>query len=265
MKYVAFLDIMGFKNELKKRGQTKAKEYIDCFSTTAYRVWNENNTDGLNGNIVSDSFIIYTNSTNPKQLSRLIDIIIKICREEFSKNSILIRGGLAKGEFDTIPAKELDNLSKNLIVGQAYIDAYLLEGISKTFGISFEENVFLDLENCSYDLSSIVYYKKLNKYLVRYIDIDFLINDDNLNRFIILAKESNWLPYYYNALGDAIKNVDNKKKVNQLFYDIIDIISDYKRQSNYPAINIFIENAFNDEVDFNFKSRFLRFIRQKLI
>ena len=264
MKYVSFLDIMGFKETLRKKNQNKAKEYIDCFSTTVYEIWNNSNTKGLKGHIVSDSFIIYTDTTSPTQLEIMMNIIITICKAEFTHNSILIRGGLAKGEFDKIPAKELNTLSKNLIVGQAYIDAYLLESASKSFGISIEESVYKDLDNCNYDLSSIIYNKKTNKYIIRYIDIDYLLKDNNLYSFINLAKESNWLPHYYNALGYAIKNERNYKKIDQLFYDIISIICNNNSNDNYPEINTFIENAFADDVDYNFKSRLLRFIRQRI-
>lgn len=34
-KYVAFLDILGFKNKLKQLGQATAKQYISAFSSTA--------------------------------------------------------------------------------------------------------------------------------------------------------------------------------------------------------------------------------------
>lgn len=36
MKYVAFLDILGFKNKLKELGQKKGVEYIERYSSVVY-------------------------------------------------------------------------------------------------------------------------------------------------------------------------------------------------------------------------------------
>ena len=44
-----------------------------------------------------------------ESLSDLLNIIVDLCREEFGRNSILIRGAIAKGEFNKIPAVELKN------------------------------------------------------------------------------------------------------------------------------------------------------------
>ena len=80
MKYVAFLDIIGFKDTLKKLNQNDATDYISKFSSTAYKIWEENNTQGLTGCIISDSFIIYTENTHPSSLIRLMKIIDLICK-----------------------------------------------------------------------------------------------------------------------------------------------------------------------------------------
>ena len=47
-----------------------------------------------------------------------------------------------------MPARELKNLRKELIVGQAYVDAYLLENSVKTIGINLSKDVYDDLQNC---------------------------------------------------------------------------------------------------------------------
>lgn len=43
MKYVAFLDILGFKNTLKSLGQKRSIEYIEHYSSTVYRVFSNYN------------------------------------------------------------------------------------------------------------------------------------------------------------------------------------------------------------------------------
>ena len=40
-KYVAFLDILGFKEKLKKLKQQDAKSFIGRFSTTAFEQWED--------------------------------------------------------------------------------------------------------------------------------------------------------------------------------------------------------------------------------
>lgn len=81
-------------------------------------------------------------------------MIKEICRSEFTENGILIRGAIAKGEFDKIPATELPKLQKQLIVGQAYVDAYLLENSVKVIGINLSKEVYQDIRNAniSYDI-----------------------------------------------------------------------------------------------------------------
>ena len=88
---------------------------------------NTNSNREINGYIVSDSVILYSRDTSENSLDSHVRMIKKICRSEFARSGILICGAIAKGEFDKIPATELPKLQKQLIVGQAYVDAYLLE------------------------------------------------------------------------------------------------------------------------------------------
>ena len=147
MKYVAFLDILGFKNKLAQIPQHEAKNFIGDFSSTVYSVFQQQ-PENINGFIVSDSIVLSTNDVMQESLIALVNTVQIICREEFSQNGILIRGAIAKGEFDDMPAKELSNLQKRLIVGQAYVDAYLLENSTKMIGINLSEAVYCDLRNC---------------------------------------------------------------------------------------------------------------------
>jgi len=126
MKYVLFLDILGFKERLKGLRQGDAKDFISRFSSTVFNQWSRNDKcdRSLKGYIVSDS---------SQSLEDLLDVTESICQDEFSQNSILMRGAIAKGEYDKLEAKELESLGKGLIVGQAYVDAYLLEGSVKTY------------------------------------------------------------------------------------------------------------------------------------
>mgnify|MGYP001623054522 FL=1 len=264
MKYVAFLDILGFKNKLKQLPQNEAKGFIGDFSSTVYSIF-QWQLGKINGYIVSDSIILSTNDVMQASLIALVDVVETICKCEFSQNGILIRGAIAKGEFDDMPAKELPNLQKKLIVGQAYVDAYLLESSVKTIGINLSEDVYNDLRNC--DRTFDILDEKIEKtthYILRYITVDYLLDEKNIKQFVRLASESNWLPHYYNALYFALKRERNDKKVDQVFQNLSQLVCDGKPSDNWRALDTFIRNAFQHDVLDDYQTRFLKYIRKHL-
>ena len=66
MKYVAFLDILGFKDKLGKMTQSEAAKFIGDFSTTAFHQWKTENISKLNGGAI---LIIDTSTPIPINLS----------------------------------------------------------------------------------------------------------------------------------------------------------------------------------------------------
>lgn len=264
MKYVAFLDILGFKKKLCTLGQDRAKRYISNFSSTVYTVFQGTNRNLVEGFIVSDCIVLNTKNSSELSLREIIKTIIRICRNEFLENSILMRGAIAKGNFENMPAVELANLRKELIVGQAYVDAYLLEDKAKISGIILTQEVYDDLSNINLDVDYMSLRKSDDTFLMRYMTLDFLLLNNHISRFIVLAQESKWLPHYYNTLYLSLVNEKNDKKVDQLFENILSIISKNQPSENWREIDLFIQNAFSDDVDSNFQKRFLRYIRGKL-
>ncbi|MBE6775375.1 MAG: hypothetical protein E7543_04190, partial [Ruminococcaceae bacterium] len=105
MKYVAFLDVLGFKDKLGKMKQYEAAEFIGNFSTAAFRQWEIENISRLKGYIVSDSFVIYSDDNSCEALEEMVRVVTNICRKEFADNSILLRGAIAKGDFEKLEAK----------------------------------------------------------------------------------------------------------------------------------------------------------------
>lgn len=266
MKYVAFLDVLGFKSKLATLSQYEAAEFIGNFSTTAFRQWEHEKISNLNGYIVSDSFIIYSNDTSTESLNELIRVVANICKKEFAQNSILLRGAIAKGPFEKLEAREISTLQKGLIVGQAYVDAYLLEGTVKTTGVVLSTEVYEDILNIGVyaeDLFRETIEKK-EHYILRYLTLDFLLEQDNLNSFVKLASESKWLPHYYNTLYFSLKREKNEKKVNQMFINLLELISKGFPNENWRNVDLFIKNAFDTDVIIQFQIRFLKYIRQKL-
>lgn len=282
MKYVAFLDILGFKDRIRGLQPEEAKKLIRAFSQTIFDIFKkknsdkensdkENSNDKIKGYIVSDSVILYSEDDKKDSLEALIKLTREICEKEFIENSILIRGAIEKGEFDKVPAEERLDLEKGLIVGEAYIKAYLVEdsGSVKAMGVILSEDVYEDIKdildpNITKD---IVEEKKDKKYyLLRYINVDFLCKDNlkNFITFITLAKESKWLPHYYNTIYFVIKK-ENDKKIEEMFVNIENTVYNKLSNKNWRDIDLFIKNAFAEGVINDFKSKFLKHIRKKLI
>lgn len=266
MKYVAFLDILGFKETLKKMKQPEAAEYISRFSSIAFEEWTKTQPTLLEGYIVSDSFIIYSKSISEGSLKALLLLVDSICKKEFSENSILIRGAITSGDFERIEAKELASLKKGLIVGQAYIDAYLLEGSIKMPGIVLSESVYKDLCNIEEFSKSLFDVKKDKEdvHILRYLSIDYLLEEMRLEQFVRLATTSKWIPHYYNAIYFAFARENNDKKVQQVFANIFNLVCKGNPRDHWRNIDGFIRNAFHPDVDDRFQTRLLKYLREKI-
>lgn len=148
----------------------------------------------------------------------------------------------------------------------AYVDAYLLENSTKMIGINLSEAVYCDLRNC--DICFDVMSEKIGKndhYILRYITIDYLLDENNIRQFVKLASEANWLPHYYNALYFALKKEKNDKKVEQVFMNITHLVCDEKPSENWRLLDVFIKNSFQEDVLDDYQTRFLKYIRRHLI
>lgn len=266
MKYVAFLDILGFKEKLKSMTHYEARQFIGNFSATTYAVWRELDPSYLTGYIVSDSFIIYSCDISQDALLELLKVIDSICKIEFSRLSIVLRGAIAKGEFDKLEAREMSSLKKGLFVGQAYVDAYLLESAVKTAGIVLSNDVYQDLRNIG-GLEKNLFTESVDstKYnIYRYLTLDFLLEPKKMEKFVELANKSGWLPHFYNSLYLALRNESNENKVDQVFLNLLNTVSNNKPTENWREVDLFLRNAFSQNVFFDFQKRLLKYIRKNL-
>ena len=243
MKYVAFLDILGFKNTLKTLGQERSIEYIENYSRIVYQVFSRYNRNEERQN-------------TEKKINGFV----------VGRNSILIRGAIAKGEFNKIPAVELKNLQKQLIVGDAYVKAYGMEDSFKSIGVRLSDEVYQDVENALINCDIVEESVENDKYYVlRYMNIDYLLKTEGVfHKFIFAAKKSGWLPHYYNSLYIVMKGVTNTRKVDKLFDVILTEVSGGSPSENWRDVDKFIKNSFNSGVFSTYQTRFLTYLRNHL-
>lgn len=275
LKYVAFLDILGFKSKLNTFStHDKAINYISRFSSIVYKEFVKlKATNNVKGYIISDSVILYSTNTEPQSLMNLMNLINNICRAAFKAN-ILIRGGLAKGDFDRVPASELENLEKGLIVGEAFVKAFAQERFVKAIGIivskDVKDDIFKYIENNDERIKKDLILlpdginldrEKKQYYLFKYIDIDFLSNSNNLKSFISMAIDAKYLPHYYNTLYVAVKDVEKDLKVKKLFCQIVKILGELG-SNNEDLVNKFVKNASVDKVEAEFQLLLAQYIER---
>jgi hypothetical protein len=139
-RFVAWIDISGFKH-LLKTNQYEALAVIQEFFKIGYWQLNPGQHPGLqapgqelDGLFVSDCAIVWTkNACNQNncvvQFQRILDIVKKINEEVMTsqvmkKSRIMLSTSIAYGQFFPIKKVEHEHIAKQMIFGQAYIDAY---------------------------------------------------------------------------------------------------------------------------------------------
>lgn len=267
-KYIAYIDILGFKEKLINVSQSDAEEFIRNFSSMLYRQWESHSYQidkHIRGLIVSDCIIIHTLSTSPKALDMLLQFLVDIYQKAFSENGILLRGAVTKGQFNQLEAYSFENLQKGLIIGQAYIDAYTLESKYKGCAILFKNNVLKDIFNNFKDRYEIINIDENNSiYSLGWAKIDYLMEENNLSKFVKMACEAKWIPHYYHTMYLFLKNQKDETKEKQVFFNVYNCIKNCTEEDIPRNQDIFIKNAFSNDVDNEFQQMFLRFVREKI-
>jgi hypothetical protein len=126
--FVAFIDISGFKNLMKR---AEAERALNNFYQYGYDILNANNRQNgcikVDGIFISDCGILFVrdNSNNLRDclmtLLRLIrDINIRMLQHDY-----ILTTSIAYGSFRYQSRIELIGIDKNLLYGNAYLDAYL--------------------------------------------------------------------------------------------------------------------------------------------
>lgn len=119
-KYVAYLDVLGFKELVFKKRINELETYFHTINETLIRIADsKKNVDSL---LVSDSIILITSNT--KDDFKMLLQAIQTIQARLAIKDIWVRGAVSFGEvyFDK---------DSNLIVGKGLVNAYLLEQEAK--------------------------------------------------------------------------------------------------------------------------------------
>jgi len=143
LKYLFYLDILGFKNLIKEKSPEDIYKIIDkCLDI--YYSWEKLN-ELFSTLYFSDTIIFYQTSEENKQTA-FLDIygIAGLIYSRLLAEGIPVRGAITFGEFNV----KQDSKGKNIIYfGDALIEAYDLEKKEEWIGIIISNLAYKDIDN----------------------------------------------------------------------------------------------------------------------
>ena len=120
--FVAFMDISGFK-EMMKKGENAVRA-IDHFYTSGYSVLRQHNR--VHGMFVSDCAILFAHGgVGPEGKLRDILTVIEKLNRDLLQYEIMLTTSIAYGQFSYHQRLEFTGIEKNPIYGNAYVSAFL--------------------------------------------------------------------------------------------------------------------------------------------
>lgn len=264
-KYVAFLDILGFKNYVYSHSQEEVKNYILKFSKVVYNQWlqfkmdrkmysNITDTSGklsVKGLLVSDSLVLHTKDNSEEQLKLLIEFIKEVCKASFNEK-ILFRCGIAKGEYNDKDMDSPQGLEKEVFYGRAYIDAYQLESYSQVSAMIVDKLTKDD--SIKYRISEKEEFIEVNTqgngelkkcYILPWMSQDFFKDNNNIEKYCKLALRAEWMPIYYNTIWSAVAK--DSKLAREIFSKIRNYYYDGSK-NQWINIGMFIGNSRAEKV-----------------
>ena len=127
--FVAYCDISGFK-QMMSRDSNKAIQSLSKFYSDVYDALNVNrNNNGVRvyGIVVSDCAILVADNQNgignSVALQALLSVIKKINQDSLV-NGLMLTTSICFGEFAYQERSEFPGIEKNMLAGNAYIEAY---------------------------------------------------------------------------------------------------------------------------------------------
>jgi len=199
-KFVAFLDILGFKELVKNNSHSYLVEkfkkflFLNQYGLSNGKI-NSNatnqdelfNTDISKVNLISisDSIVLYTDDNTIDDFLHIIDAVSTLLNIGI-KNGFPLRGELSSGYFSAIlkENKSLDfDYSNQILLGKALVEAYTIESKQEWAGCIISDKCFQIFEE-KVDNLKLKYYK--NNYKI--INYNVPIKGTNTEQYVV-----NWV------------------------------------------------------------------------
>lgn len=197
-KYVAYLDILGFKdlvynNHHERIYELYNKVYTEVFTHALVGgqlevvskegknsfTYDAKSID-VNSLIVSDSLILWSNDASVDSFVRMI-VTVKFVLNYFFKTGVPLRGAIVKGYLDKI-TKTIESRKDNSVttlIGSGLVDAYTLEGTQ-------------DWSGCLIDKHCVDYYQQivsLGMDPTEAPDIDYLVENTLIRKYPVPKRD----------------------------------------------------------------------------
>lgn len=128
-RFVAFLDIMGFKDRVARNEHNEILKELEVFQSNISQYVSYHRDANVQLALFSDSILIYSQNDTSESLHALADITSHVMMYAIQQGKpIPLKGAIAAGRMTC-------NQTKQLYFGQALIDAYLLEENVKYYGV----------------------------------------------------------------------------------------------------------------------------------
>lgn len=209
-RFVAFLDIMGFKERVARTNHSKLLVQLTDFNKAITSYISKNQNTEIQLAQFSDSIVLFSNDVTQKSLKTLAEVTRGIMQTAI-KQQIPIKGAIAQGQITC-------DIPKQLFFGQALIDAYLLEENIHYYGILVHhtaENSVIKLgnDNCIFkDVKAPLKSGNISHYELSWY-IDDNSNNDNINEIKAALKNIR------QSVSDAPrKYIDNTLEVIKTYY-----------------------------------------------
>lgn len=207
--YVAFLDVLGFKNLVfskSRESKEKLNQYFTSVETIIAYLKNIPIKKEIGYITISDSIILTVPQSNVKseniEILRQLCIAIGFLQAGLAARDIWIRGAVSSGD-------TYFNKNNNQIVGPAYINAYLLEENLAIYPRVIIDNKIIKELNF---VSSSDLIDNINKKNEGYLDYD------NCGKTILYDWENSQIekdiPLFIDYLSFCVHNIENMNTFN---------------------------------------------------
>lgn len=223
-RFVAFFDLLGFKDKIMRKTHDEIYSELNKFSN-----WRKNIEKTLNNDIViknfidvdvyivsfSDSIVLFSKNDSLDNF-KFFTLAINSLFSNSIKNNIAIKGGIAHGIISI-------NKSEQIYFGQPIIDAYLIEEDVNYLGVVCHNSIDVYLKNLNSTFLD-KHYKFLEAplksgYINHYVlDYFYLLLDKGTRKELkreekIELIENVFKEFYCNVSGSARRYVDNTLNV----------------------------------------------------